>query len=95
MFRREGRSKFNGDFTLQLPGTRERGMGLKSLKNLIKEMKKIRRAASSSFTDDEDLKHNIYKVLRWEFMFYVLWLLFIYFFLVTVLKNKTLIIIVA
>jgi len=37
MFRREGRSKFNGDFTLQLPGTRERGMGLKSLKNLKKK----------------------------------------------------------
>lgn len=51
-------------------------MGLKSLKNLMKEMKKIRRAASSSFIDYEDLKHNIYKILRWEFMFYVLWLLF-------------------
>lgn len=42
-------------------------------------MRKIQRVASSSFADDEDLKHNIYKVLWWEFMFYVLWLLFIYF----------------
>lgn len=82
-----------GDFTLQFPGTSERGMGLKSLRNLIMEMKKLLHAASSSFTDDEDLKLTFVRFLDGNLCFMCSDIyLFIF---VTVLKNKTLIIIVA
>lgn len=60
MFRGDGGSKFNTDFILQLPGKSKRGTELKSLRNLMKLMyKNIRRDASSSLTDAEDLKHDI------------------------------------
>lgn len=51
------------DLILQLPGKSKRGTELKPLRNLMKLMyKNIRRDASSSLTDAEDLKHDICEV---------------------------------